>query len=178
MRSRYRKDGHKMFRDMRRFKQALSDMETRDILEAGTVGTLGVFGDNDYPYTVPVHYVFLDDKIYIHCATAGHKIDALKRNNKVSFCVIGQDTVVPEKFTSFYRSVIAFGRARLLDQGDEYDKAIYALAKKYSSNESEDRIMNEINGSAGRLMMIAIDIEHLTGKEAIELVRQRADNNS
>lgn len=159
---------------MRRSKQSLTDEESQEILRSGIVGTLGVSGDNDYPYTVPINYVFIDGKIYAHCATAGHKIDAIKRNDKVSFCVIGQDTVVPERFTSYYRSVIAFGRAKLLDHGSEYDKAIYALSKKYSPNESEDRIMDEINSSAGRFLMIAIDIEHMTGKEAIELVRKRA----
>ena len=161
---------------MRRSRQALTDNEAQEILETGITGILGVQGDDDYPYTIPINYVYLNKKIYMHCATSGHKIDAIKKNEKVSFCVIAKDTVVPEKFTTFYRSAIAFGRAQLLSEGNEYDDAIYALSKKYSPNETEDCIENEIKSSLGRFLIIAIDIEHLTGKEAIELVRKREEN--
>ena len=162
-----------MFREMRRFKQALSEDETKKILTDGKTGVLAVSGDEDYPYTVPINYVFFNGRIYMHCAKAGHKIDAISRNKKVSFCVIGQDTVVPEKFTAFYRSAVVFGQARLLSEGSEYDEAIYALAKKYSPAETEESIQKEIASSAGRLFMIAIDIDHMTGKEGIELTRMR-----
>ena len=165
-----------MFREMRRFKQALSEDETKKILEDGKTGVIAVSGDDDYPYTVPINYVFHNGKIYMHCAKTGHKIDALNRNKRVSFCVIGQDTVAPEKFTSLYKSAVVFGQARLLSEGSEYDEAIYALSKKYSPNETEERIMEEIQDSAGRFFMIAIDIDHMTGKEAIELTRMRTNN--
>ncbi len=161
---------------MRRFKQELSAEESQKILETGITGVLGVSGDDEYPYTVPVNYVYTNGRIYIHCATTGHKIDAIKRNSKVSFCVIGQDTVVPERFTSFFRSTRAFGRARILSEGKEYDEAIYALSKKYSPNETDTRITEEIQSAAGRFLMIAVDIEKLSGKEAVELARKRTDN--
>ncbi|MBQ7355214.1 MAG: pyridoxamine 5'-phosphate oxidase family protein, partial [Clostridia bacterium] len=53
-------------------------------------------------------------KIYFHSAVVGHKIDALRACDKVCFTVVDADEVVAEKFTTYYRSVIVFGRARIL----------------------------------------------------------------
>ena len=108
-----------MFREMRRNKQALSDEECREILERCTSGTLAVLGDEGYPYAVPLSYVFINGHIYFHCARAGHKLDAIRACDKVSFCVIDRDEVIPEKFTTKYRSVIVFGRAREVTDPEE-----------------------------------------------------------
>ena len=88
-----------MFRDMRRKKQLLSPEESLQILENGTSGVLAVAGDDGYPYTVPLSYVYHDSKIYFHAAKSGHKIDAVRNCSKASFCVIGQDQIVPDKYT-------------------------------------------------------------------------------
>ena len=69
-----------MFREMRRNKQLLSEAETIEILETCTSGVLGVTGDDDYPYTVPVSHVYKDGKLYFHCASEGHKIDGIKKS--------------------------------------------------------------------------------------------------
>ena len=150
-----------------------SQEDAERIMKEQPHGVLAVEGDDGYSYAVPLSYAYKDGKIYFHGATEGHKYDAAKKSSKVSFCVIGQDTVVPEKFTSCYRSAVVFGQARLLSEGSEYDEAIYALAKKYSPAETEESIQKEIASSAGRLFMIAIDIDHMTGKEGIELKRMR-----
>ena len=89
-----------MFREMRRKKQSLSGEKISEILNNGTSGVLALSGDNDYPYAVPLSYVYDGSSIYFHAAKTGHKIDAVKRNNKASFCIIGQDDVVPEKYTT------------------------------------------------------------------------------
>ena len=89
-----------MFREMRRKKQQLSTKECVEILRKRTSGVLAVFGEDGYPYAVPISYVYEDGKIYFHSAKAGHKIDAIQQNSKVSFCIIDQDQVVPEKYTS------------------------------------------------------------------------------
>ena len=88
-----------MFREMRRKKQELSRMESVALLERATSGVLAVLGDGDYPYAVPLSFVYYDEKLYFHCAVTGHKLDAVKRHPKASFCVIGQDHVLPEKYT-------------------------------------------------------------------------------
>ena len=162
-----------MFREMRRKRQLLTMEQTEDILRRNNTGTLAVSGDDGYPYSVPVNYVYSDGKIYIHGARAGHKIDAVKNCDKVSFSVIDRDTLVPEEFTTYFASAIVFGRARLLESGNEFEASIYALAKKYSPEATDEAVENEVAKFRSSLCMICIDIEHMSGKEAIELVRQR-----
>ena len=95
-----------MFREMRRKKQALSTEESLAILNRGISGVLAVTGDQGYPYAVPLSYVYDNNKIFFHCALSGHKLDAIAANNKVSFCVVGQDRVMPQEYTTYFRSVI------------------------------------------------------------------------
>ncbi len=161
-----------MFREMRRKNQLLSMEDTIAIMERGTNGILAVSGDDDYPYAVPISYIYTDNKIYFHCAKSGHKLDGIKRNPKVSFCVVDQDQNVPEKYTTYFRSAIAFGQARILEDPMEIREAITAIALKYSPDFKEG-IPAEIDSSMAALCIVEISIDHLTGKEAIELVRAR-----
>lgn len=160
-----------MFREMRRINQLLSIEETEAVMKRCTNGVMACIGDEGYPYAVPLSYVYYNSKIYFHTAKTGHKIDAVLRNPKVSFSVIGEDTVVSEKFTTYYRSVIAFGKARITE-GEEYREAFRALVDKYSGDQPEEARQNEIN-TCSNAYIIAIDIEHITGKEAIEYARVR-----
>ena len=145
---------------MRRFKQELSAEETSTILEKGTSGVLALAGDDDYPYAVPISYVYTDNKLIFHSAKSGHKIDSIMRNKKASFCVIDQDEIIPEKYTTYYRSAIAFGKIRILEDPAKIHEAISLLAGKYRPGHVDDRVL-------------VMDIDHMTGKEAIELVRQK-----
>lgn len=162
----------KMFREMRRKKQELAQEECVKILNKGTSGVLAVSGDEDYPYAVPLSYVYHDWKIYFHCAKEGHKLDAIERNDKVSFCVIDQDRVIPEEYTTYFRSVIAFGKARKIEDEEEKRKTLEILAVKYSPD--QEGLSKEIDGQLKRVTMVELSIEHMTGKEAIELVREHA----
>lgn len=99
-----------MFRDLRRIGQELSLEESIDILIKGTSGVLALLGDNDYPYAVPISYAYDNSKLYFHGAKSGHKIDAIKKHDKASFCVIAQDKIRPEEYTTYFRSVIVFGK--------------------------------------------------------------------
>ena len=157
-----------MFREMRRKNQLLTDEECIEILNSSTSGTLALLGDNDYPYSVPISYVYNDGKLYFHSALTGHKIDAINMHSKASFCVIAQDKVVPEKYTTYFRSVIAFGKICVIDNDAEKLRAIEILAEKYSPQLVEGR-KKEIEDNFSRMCMIELDIEHMTGKEAKEL---------
>lgn len=159
------------FREMRRKRQMLSAKESEEILRRMTNGTLALHGDGGYPYAVPVSYVYSNGRIYFHTATQGHKVDALMRNDKVSFCVVEQDDVKPAEFTTYFRSVIAFGKARILTDETEKRAALQLLADKYSSD--MPGLEAEIAKGFRHLLMVEIDIEHLTGKESIELVREK-----
>lgn len=165
-----------MFREMRRNRQALSHEECETILNRATSGVLAVSGDDGYPYAVPLSFVYADSKIYFHCALTGHKLDAIAGNDKVSFCVIDQDQVVPEKYTTFFRSVIAFGRAKILTDAQEKRAALELLAARYSPDQPEGR-QQEVDALFKNVCMVEISIEHMTGKEAIELVREKANQN-
>ena len=158
------------FREMRRKRQQLAEEEIA-ILEKATTGTLALLGDNDYPYAVPISYVYHDGKLYFHSALTGHKVDAIRKCDKASFCVIEQDDVQPEKYTTFFRSVIAFGRIHIIE--DEHEKLEVArmLGNRYNPNHDE-ALQKEIENGLSRMLAIRFDIEHLAGKEAIELVRQ------
>ena len=108
-----------MFRPMRRHRQQLSQGDCAAILSRGTSGVLAVAGDGGYPYAVPLSYVYQEGTLFFHCAKAGHKLDALRRCSKASFCVIDQDQVVPPEYTTYFRSVIAFGQVWELTVAEE-----------------------------------------------------------
>lgn len=166
-----------MFRKMRRNKQALSMEESIAVLNNGTSGVLAVSGDDDYPYAVPLSYVYYDSKIFFHCATSGHKLDAIAKNRKVSFCVIDKDNVMPQEYTTYFRSVIVFGKARILDNEDEKRSAFEVLAAKYSPDHERGR-MQEIDKQFKQVCLVELTIDHMTGKEAIEFVRMKNLQNN
>lgn len=157
---------------MRRKRQQLSQEESIGILRRATAGALALLGDDDYPYAVPISYVYADGKIYFHSALAGHKVDAIRRHGKASFCVIDKDEVHGEEYTTYFRSVIAFGRIRIIDDADEKLRTARMLGNRYNPDD-EESLQKEIAKSLAHMSMICLDIEHLTGKEAIELVRKR-----
>lgn len=159
-------------RPMRRFRQELTPEECVRVLEQGTHGVLAVLGDGGYPYAVPLSYVYTQGKLYFHCAKTGHKLDAIRNYNKVSFCVVDQDQIVPEEYTTYFRSVIAFGTARELEDEGEKRQALEALAARYSPEQVEGR-QEEIRSQFANVAMVEITVEHMTGKEAIELVRKK-----
>ena len=171
-----------MFREMRRRKQQLSAGECAEILKRNTSGVLALEGDDGYPYAVPLSYAYVAPAggkgsgaaaqlgaLIFHCARTGHKIDAIKRNPKASFCVIDQDEVVPQAFTTYFRSVIAFGHVRIVEDADEKRAAIRTLSDKYSPEETEESVSEEINRFWNTLCLLEFSIAHLTGKAAKEL---------
>lgn len=157
-----------MFRKMLKAKQLLPAEDTNAVMDRGSNGVLACMGDEGYPYAVPLNYVYFKDKIYFHWAKAGHKLDSIKKNPKISFAVVDKDTIVSEEYTSYFRSAIAFGRARIAE-GDERVEAFHALVEKYSGDQPEEAKRKEITECTGA-HIVAIDVDHITGKEAIELV--------
>lgn len=160
-----------MFREMRRNKQQLSHDECLDILRKGKTAVVAVSGDDGYPYTVPLNYVYFNDKIYFHCAKTGHKLDAVKRCDKVSVCVVLNDDVVPEKYTTYYKSVICFGRAKTVEDEVLAQESITALGRKYCYSQGDAGIRAEIKKGMPAMLMVEITPEHISGKQCIELVK-------
>ena len=162
-----------MFREMRRKRQKLSKEECEEILFRGTSGVLAVSGDDGYPYAVPLSYLYENGKLFFHCAKAGHKLDSILRNEKASFCVIAQDQIVPGEYTTYFRSVIVFGRIRVMEEDDARRTAIEKLALKYAPEDTAENRRNAIDREWAPLCMLEMTVDHLSGKEAIELVRER-----
>jgi nitroimidazol reductase NimA-like FMN-containing flavoprotein (pyridoxamine 5'-phosphate oxidase superfamily) len=163
MRSHLKNEEEIMFKEMRRNKQQLSEDEIDSILISHTSGVLAVHGENGYPYTIPLSYTYQENHIYFHSANEGHKIDAIRNNDKVSFCVIDQDDVIQETFTTRYRSVIVFGRAQIITDSVLRQKALESLVEKYSPD-FVDKGQQEILQAWDHVSIIAIKIEHKTGK--------------
>lgn len=161
-----------MFRPMRRAAQALPEEECLAILARGEDGVLAVVGDEGYPYAVPLNYVYREGKIYLHCAKEGHKIDAIRREPKVSFCVVDAREVVPEAYSTAYRSVIVFGRARVIDDPDELTGLLDDLAVRFVADGPEARAAY-IQRYLAHVAMIEISVLHMTGKEGSLLHKKR-----
>ena len=164
-----------MLPEMRRKIQQLPQAEAEEILRAGSSGVLALAGAEGYPYALPISYVYHEGRLYFHCALTGHKLDAVARCPKASFCVIAQDDVVPALYTTRYRSVIAFGTIRKLEDEQAIITALDVLGRKYAPDLDPSA---EIAKSLPRVCVLEMTIDHLTGKEGIELTRLREKKQS
>ena len=160
-----------MFRELRRKRQALSRADCEAVLSRGTSGVLALAGDDGYPYAVPLSYLYEDGKLLFHCAREGHKLDAVARCDKASFCVIDQDRVVPEEYTTYFRSVIAFGRIRVIGNDGERRSAVERLAPKYHPGDTPEHRNRYTDSEWAPLCMLEMTVEHLSGKQATELLQ-------
>ena len=164
-----------MFREMRRKRQALPLEQCEEVLRRGTSGVLALSGDGGYPYAVPISYCYDGSRLYFHCAKEGHKLDAIRREPRASFCVIDQDQVVPEEYTTYFRSVIVFGRVTVLEDDGAKRAAVEKLARKYAPADRAEHRREYIDREWAPLCMLEMTVDHMTGKEAVELVRARKD---
>lgn len=158
-----------MTQEMRRSRQQLTAAQCEEVLLRGTAGVLALSGMNNAPYAVPVSYVYEEGKLYFHSAKEGHKLDLIRQNPKVSFCVIDRDDVVPEEFTTYFRSVIVFGTMRILEDEKVSMRAIRLLADKFRPGHPVERDA-EIARQRPRFIMLELTADRITGKQAIELV--------
>ncbi|MEG1397998.1 MAG: pyridoxamine 5'-phosphate oxidase family protein [Raoultibacter sp.] len=157
---------------LRRRKQKLSDAEVETILSNCTSGVLGMIDPDGFPYTVPLSFAFEKNRFYFHSATHGHKISALTADDRASFTVIASDEIVPEKFTTKFRSVIAQGHAHLVEDAAEKRHALELLVAKYSPT-FEAAGAETIAKEWDCTQVIRLDVENICGKEGMELVKLR-----
>ena len=153
-----------MFRKMRRFKQQLSDEECVSILKTEPRGVLSVFGEDGYPYGMPVNQYYDDEtgRIYFHGAKEGHKIDAIQKNDRVSFCVYDRGFRREGEWALNIRSVIVFGRIRIVEDRERATDILRKLGlKHYPDAESVEK---EIEKDAARAACLELTIDHMTGK--------------
>ena len=153
-----------MFRTMRRSNQALSHEEMIDLLKTETRGVMSVQGDNGYPYGYPINHYYDEEtnKIYIHGATFGHRVSAVKNDPKVSYCVFGGEYQKEGDWAKYVKSVIIFGKAELVEDADEIVRISRLLCDKFPC--PPEYVEHEIEKDAPRTLVIAINIENMNGK--------------
>lgn len=165
-----------MFREMRRKKQELSEDLCLDILRRSTHGVMALLGDEGYPYALPLNHVLMNGRLYFHCALEGHKLDALQSYDRASYCVVDADEVDSQALSTRFRSVIAFGRARLLTDDQLKRRALIAIGERFAP-QNMCKALLEIDESLHRTGVIEFSIEHLSGKESKALARERGQRN-
>lgn len=156
-----------MFREIRRQNRSLEDkLRIKELLVTSEYGFLSLgTSENGYGYGIPISYAYDEDSssLYFHCAPEGQKLDMMKQNNKVSFCVVGVTKPIADQFTTLYESIITFGTVYSDLSEEEKRKALRLIVKKYSPGFEElgEKYMDK---SWARTAVFKIDIEHITAK--------------
>ena len=152
-----------MFRQVKRQKQALTIDRCKDILSTSLRGVLAVIGDGGYPYTIPLnHYFSGDGCLYFHSGRVGHKIDAIKSCNKVSYSVITDPTTKDDSWVKVFESVVVFGTIEIIEDVALTEKITRELSLKFTDD--INYIDNEIKHFLGATILLKLTPEHITGK--------------
>ncbi|PXV63128.1 hypothetical protein CLV62_11510 [Dysgonomonas alginatilytica] len=155
-----------MFREIRRQNRILEGDRITELLNTSEFGFLSLgTSENGYAYGIPISYAYEEEtnSLFFHCALEGQKLDEIKKNNKVSFCVVGKTNPIADEFTTLYESVIAFGDAHIDLSDDEKRKALRLLVKKYSAG-FEEIAEKYMDKSWNRTAVFKIEIKHITAK--------------
>ena len=157
-----------MFRDLARKHKQISAEECLRLLKEETRGVLSVLGDEGYPYGMPMNHWYneADGAIYFHCGKAGHRLDALKRCDKVSFCVYDQGFREEGQWAWKVNSVIVFGRVEIIDNLEQIVDITTKLSYKFTQD--EEYIRREIEQAAERTLLLKLTPEHICGKLVTE----------
>ncbi len=153
-----------MFREMRRFKQQISEEECIRILKEEPRGVLSMIGDDGYPYGIPLDHWYdeADGKLYFHCAKEGHKLDAIAGCDKVSYCVYDQGYRKDGEWALNINSVVIFGRMKLVTDADKTKEICTNLCRKFTDDEAY--LQKELTNALPRVQCLELTIEHMTGK--------------
>jgi len=154
-----------MFRELRRKNRQMTKEEAYEILDREQYGTLSTVDKDNNPYGVPLSYAVIDGDIYFHCALEGYKLDNIKHNNNVVFSVVGGDdpTYQEHNFTTIYESVVAFGKAEIVENKEDQIAALKVLCEKYLP-EFMNHFEEDISLSLPACLVVKINVEHITGK--------------
>ena len=157
-----------MFRELARKKQQISMEECMQVLKTETRGVLSVLGDDDYPYGTPMNHWYEEETgiIWFHCGKAGHRLDALKRHEKVSFCVYDRGFREEGQWALKVKSVIVFGRMELVDDLETIVDVTTKLSHKFTQDDAY--IQKEIQQSAKGTLLLRLVPEHICGKLVTE----------
>ena len=153
-----------MFRNVSRVKQQLPEAECIEILKHEPRGVLSVLGDDGYPYGMPMNHWYCeeDGKLYFHSGKRGHRVDALQKDNKASFCVYDQGVRKEGDWALHIRSVVVFGKVEVVEDQERAMEITRQLSFKYTQDTAY--IENEIKHFGDKVLCFALVPEHITGK--------------
>ena len=153
-----------MFRDVARIKQRLEKAEIVKLLINEKRGVLSVHGENGYPYGLPINFWYNEENgyIYFHSGKKGHKIDAINKDNRVSFCVYNEGYKKDGEWALNISSVIAFGRIYEVQDAEKTVEICRKLSLKFTSD--KEYIDSEIEKFAKATLCYELRPEHITGK--------------
>lgn len=157
-----------MFRVMRRHKQMQESSKAFDVLKSAKRIVLSVNGDDGYPYCMFMNFYFDEDDqaIYLHGALSGHRIDSLLNNNKVCLTTHDEGYKKQDDWAYTLNSVVAFGRASIVEDEHTRKDITYKFGCKYYP--SEDDVKKEIERDLKRMVLYKIVIDHITCKKIHE----------
>lgn len=157
-----------MFRELARKQKQIPHEECIRILKEETRGVLSVLGDDDYPYGMPMNHWYNEDdgKIYFHCGKKGHRIDALAKHDKVSFCTYDKGYRNEGEWAWNVKSVIVFGRMAVINDLEQIADITRKLSYKFTQDESY--IEKEIRESSSNTLLLQLTPEHICGKNVVE----------
>lgn len=148
---------------MRRRDRELGEAEALDLLREAEWGVLATVDAEGWPYAVPVNHAVVDGDLVIHCATAGHKLDNLASNPRVSYCAVTLAETLPLELATRYASVIVFGRAELVADEVEKHRLLRALGLRFAA-EHPEVVAREVDKDLFRTTVLRIMILRATGK--------------
>ena len=157
-----------MFRDLTRKHLQLPEAECIELLKNEKRGVLSVLGDDDYPYGMPMNHFYDKEtgKLYFHSGNGGHKIDAIKHHDKISYCLFDKGWAHEGDWILHIRSVVIFGRARIIEDREEAIEISRKLSYKFTDD--TEFIENTIKAAADRLLCFELVIEDMKGKLVTE----------
>ena len=153
-----------MFRELKRIRQKLPEEECIEILKKEKRGVLSVNGDDGYPYGMPLNHFYNeeDGKIYFHGGKLGYKVEMLKKDPKVSYCVYDEGYREEGDWALHIRSVILFGHIEFIEDQETVYEIAARLSRKFTDDEAY--IQHELDRSGAGTLMFALVPEHMTGK--------------
>lgn len=151
-----------MFNEIRRSDKMLTNEEMFDIMSTAEYGVLSTFGENGFPYGVPVNFIYKDGNIYFHSALSGHKLENMSFSSKVSFCVVKDVELIPDDFNTKFKSVISFGEVKEVPENEKCE--IYMLFLKKFSKDFMEAGLKYIKKAGAKAKIYQIEIIHMTAK--------------
>lgn len=96
----------------------------------------------------------------------GHRLDSLKKEQKVSFCVFEKGTKTEGDWALSVRSVIVFGKIEIIEDLKTVAEITAKLSRKFTSD--EEYIKSEIEKFGKETVLLKLVPEHISGKKVKE----------